>query len=154
MIVWAGTTALKSMYAMLCIEVFVYIQSVGGAPSRCSLDYRDDVRDVSHLLLTAREASTQDWDLRGVLSSTSFGTTVSSSSLSTRNTLHPSRFALLLSCSFLLLDFFATSKSESETSLDQDSSSISSNYAEHSLYSFVDSIRFFTINHQPDLIED
>ena len=105
---WAGTTttstALKSMYAMLCIEVFVYIQSVGGAPSRCSLDYRDDVRDVSHLLLTAREASTQDWDLRGVLSSTSFGTTVSSSfsssssssssSLSTRNTVHASRFAL------------------------------------------------------------
>lgn len=90
---WAAgtTTALKSMYAMLCIEVFVYIQSVGGAPSRCSLDYRDDVRDVSHLLLTAREASTQDWDLRGVLSSTSFGTTVSSSSsssLSTRNTVH------------------------------------------------------------------
>lgn len=62
---------------MLCIEVFVYIQSVGGAPSRCSLDYRDDVRDVSHLLLTTREASTQDWDLRGVLSSTSFGITVS-----------------------------------------------------------------------------
>ena len=114
MIVWAGTTttstALKSMYAMLCIEVFVYIQSVGGAPSRCSLDYRDDVRDVSHLLLTAREASTQDWDLRGVLSSTSFGTTVSSasssssssSSLSTRNTVHASRFALP---SFFLVNF-------------------------------------------------
>lgn len=115
MIVWAAgtTTALKSMYAMLCIEVFVYIQSVGGAPSRCSLDYRDDVRDVSHLLLTAREASTQDWDLRGVLSSTSFGTTVSSSSsssLSTRNTVH--LLDLLFLPSFLPVNvppyFFAT----------------------------------------------
>nr|KAF7409072.1 hypothetical protein H0235_013924 [Vespula pensylvanica] len=56
--------------------------SVGGAPSRCSLDYRDDVRDVSHLLLTAREASTQDWDLQAHESRSTVGSSNRSSTSS------------------------------------------------------------------------
>lgn len=51
------------------------------------------------------------------------------------------------------LIFLPLQNPESETSLDQDSSSISSNYAQHALYTLY-SFRFFTINHRPDLIEE
>lgn len=47
-----GTTCATSRWKR-SVSLVRSARSVGGPPSRCSLDYRDDVRDVSHLLLTA-----------------------------------------------------------------------------------------------------